>query len=91
MRVDYELIAKKINPYADYFNCETLWSIRDARISCEVCSQYDKPIWLSLNVDNENPSKLAGGESIRDVVEAVKEIPNMMAILINCVQPETIT
>merc|ERR1711959_707933 len=53
MRENYELIVRTVNPYTDYFLCETLASIRDAKIATEVCSQYGKPIWLALNLSDQ--------------------------------------
>lgn len=84
MRENYELIVDAINPYSDYFLCETLASIRDAKIATEVCSKYGKPIWLALNISDENMGQLASGESIKDCMEAVKGIPNLAAVIFNC-------
>jgi len=84
MRENYELIVNTINPYSDYFLCETLASVRDAKIATEVCSKHGKPIWLALNISDKNMGQLASGESIKDAIDAVKDIPNLYAILFNC-------
>jgi len=91
MRENYELIVKTINPYSDYFLCETLASIRDAKIATEVASKYGKPIWLALNLSDKEAGCLASGETIQNTIEAIKGIPNLKVILFNCCKPEVIT
>ena len=89
MKDGYEFIAKAINPYTDIFLCETLSTIRDVKVSTSVCAQYNKPIWVALHI--KDAETLSSGEPIKDLIDQVKDTPNLEAMMINCVNPDVIT
>jgi len=81
---DYELIASTIEPYADIFLCETMSSIREALGACRVADKYEKPIWCSFAIGESEECLLRSGERMKDAIEALGEIKNLEAILVNC-------
>ena len=88
---DYELIASTIGPYADVFLCETMSSIREALGACRVADKYGKPIWCSFTLGVSTECQLRSGESLKDAIEALGEIQNLEAILVNCSSTESVT
>ena len=66
-------------------------SIRDAKISSEVASEYDKPIWLNFSLSDKCDGTLRSGESLKDALEQIKSVKNLEAILFNCCSPESIS
>lgn len=87
---DYELIASTLAPYSDIFLCETMSSIREALGACRVADKYDKPIWCSFALGESSECLLRSGEFLKDAIEALGEIKNLEAILVNCSSTDSI-
>ena len=53
------------------------------------CQKADRPVWLSVTVDDEDGTRLRSGEPVADLAPVVAEFaPD--AVLINCSRPEAI-
>ena len=85
------LFRRKLDPHADFFMAETHSSIAEALCFLSVFSESDKPVWLSLTVEDANPvagtPQLRSGEPLTDLLAAIDEAPPS-AVLFNCSQPE---
>ena len=53
------------------------------------CAATDRPVWLSISVDDDDGSRLRSGESVSDLAELVTDFAPQ-ALLINCSRPEAI-
>ena len=69
MKQSYKFICDTIGPYSDIFYIATMSSIRDAKISSEVASEYGKPIWLNFSLSDKCDGTLRSGESLKDALE----------------------
>ena len=85
------LFRQKLDPHADFFMAETHSSIAEALCFLSVFSDCDKPVWLSLTLEDASPvagtPQLRSGEPLIDLLAAIDETPPS-AILFNCSQPE---
>jgi S-methylmethionine-dependent homocysteine/selenocysteine methylase len=86
-----ELFRQQLDPYADFFMAETHSSIAEALCFMSVFADCDKPVWLSLTLEDANPlaekPQLRSGEPLTDLLAAIDDAPPS-AILFNCSQPE---
>ncbi|MDP4925346.1 MAG: homocysteine S-methyltransferase family protein [Alphaproteobacteria bacterium] len=85
------LFRQKLDPYADFFMAETHSSIAEALCFLTVFADCDKPVWLSLTLEDANPvagtPQLRSGEPLTDLLAAIDDAPPS-AVLFNCSQPE---
>ena len=86
----YAEIAQLQAPFVDVLLLETMVSIKQAKGAVLGASVPNKPIWLSVTVEDDNGELLRSGEPITDLVEVVQDYP-VAALLINCSPPEVIT
>ena len=74
----------------DFFICETMSSIAEARAAASAALATNKPCWVAFSVDDANGSKLRSGESLLAAVAAMHDY-EIDALLINCSAPEATT
>jgi len=86
---EYEQIIA-LQPDVDLFIAETLPTVREGLAAAEAMQGTGKPLMLSFTVSDDEPGKLRSGESVADMIEAVKGL-ELEALLLNCSLPETIT
>ncbi len=86
----YAEIAKLQAPYVDFFLCETMASVDQARGAVMGAKTAGKPVWLSVSVDDDNGGLLRSGEAITDIFSVVKEFA-LDTLLINCSTPEAVS
>jgi S-methylmethionine-dependent homocysteine/selenocysteine methylase len=85
----YSEQAAFLAPYVDFFICETLSCLLEARAAASAALSTGKPVWLSWSIQDDGSSKLRSGESIHDAWRDIAEL-GVDAILLNCSPPEAI-
>ncbi len=84
-----EIVAHQ-SDYVDFFICETMSSIKEAQGAVQGAATGGKPIWLALTTDDDDGTILRSGEPLTEAVAALKDAPQVAAILINCTRPEAV-
>lgn len=77
-------------PYVDALICETMSSIKEAQGALAGAAEAGLPIWLGFTTEDDNGLRLRSGEPLAEALDAVKDAPNLAAILINCTRPEAV-
>lgn len=85
----YTEICKLHEPFVDFFLCETMCSVDQARGVLAGAMVLDKPVWLALSVEDADGSRLRSGEALVDILPLLGEMPPA-AVLINCSVPEAL-
>jgi len=85
----YSEIARILASKVDFIICETVASLPHARAVLEGAKAADKPVWLSVTVDDEDGTKLRSGEAVADVCAIAAD--GAAAVLANCSAPEVMT
>ena len=85
----YREIVALQDQFVDLFIIETMSGIDQARGALLGCIDAQKPIWLSMTVDDEVGTRLRSGEPLADVLPLVSDF-EVDAILLNCSRPEAI-
>ena len=85
------LFRQHLAPYVDIFMAETHSSIAEARCFLDAFADCEKPVWLSLTLEDAEPVSgqpmLRSGELLADLLSSLTG--NMpAALLFNCSQPE---
>ena len=83
-------IARLHAPYVDFMICETMSSVEQARGAVMGAQAADKPVWLSVTVDDTDGTKLRSGEPVQEILSLVQEL-DVAALLVNCAIPEAVT
>lgn len=86
----YREQAEFLGPLVDFFICETLSSIKEARAAVAAANSTGKPVWLSWSIEDSGEAKLRSGESIRAAWDDIAGT-GVSAILLNCSPPEAIS
>ena len=86
----YKNICQLQYEYVDLYIAETMASIDQARGALMAMSQFDKPGWLALSVDDKDGTKLRSGEPVNAIIPLLKEY-SADAVLINCSVPEAVS
>ena len=86
----YREQAEFLAPHVDFFICETLSCLLEARAAVSAATATGKPAWLSWSIEDTGAANLRSGESI---VDAWKDIADsgVSAVLLNCSPPEAIS
>jgi S-methylmethionine-dependent homocysteine/selenocysteine methylase len=79
----YAQFANILAPRVDLILCETVASVDHARAVLDGARATNRPVWLSVTVDDENGSLLRSGEPVADLAAL-----NPDAWLANCSAPE---
>ncbi len=77
-------------PFVDFFICETMSSVNQARGAVLGANTTNKPVWLSISVDDKEGSQLRSGEAVTDILPLIAEL-DVAALLVNCSVPEAVT
>lgn len=84
-----EIVAHQTD-YVDFFAIETMSSIKEATGALIGANTAGKPLWLGFTTDDEDGTLLRSGETLADGIAAVKDMPGLAALMINCTRPESV-
>lgn len=87
-RDEYAALATLQAPFVDFFLCETLSTIEEARAAIDGASTTGLPVWVGLSLMDHGPW-LRSAEPISAAIRVLGELP-ISALLVNCCPPETI-
>ncbi|MGA9575384.1 MAG: homocysteine S-methyltransferase family protein [Lysobacterales bacterium] len=85
----YREQAEYLAPYIDFFICETLSCITEARAAVAAAASTGRPVWLSWSIEDSGAANLRSGESLRSAWEGIAGM-GVEAVLLNCSPPEAI-
>jgi homocysteine S-methyltransferase len=74
---------------ADFFACETIPSLQEAKVLCEILNDANKQAWVSFSCKDE--IHLNDGTPIRECAKLFAKHPKVFAIGVNCTKPEYIS
>ncbi len=86
----YREQAEFLAPHVDFFICETLSCLLEARAAVSAATSTGKPVWLSWSIEDSGAANLRSGESIRAAWEDIAG-SGVSAVLLNCSPPEAIS
>ena len=86
---DYRRIVAAQANGVDLFLCETLATVREARLATLAAYESGKTVWTALTVDDADGTVLRSGEPVADGARAALDA-GAAAVLINCSIPEAI-
>ena len=86
----YAEIAALIGPMVDLILIETMASVLQAEGALKGAQAAQKPIWLSVSVNDHDGSLLRSDEPIADLGRIIEEY-RPEAVLVNCSVPEAMT
>jgi len=81
----YAELVHHMAPRVDLFLFETVVSIDAAQACLNAGREGDRPVWISLSVDDSDGTRLRSGEALEDVLPIVAQAD---AVLANCSLPE---
>jgi homocysteine S-methyltransferase len=73
----------------DYLAVETIPNVVEAKALASVLAHFDIPRWISFTAGT--PSQLWSGESYEAAVEAVSGVSHLLAVGVNCVNPDYVS
>ena len=73
---------------ADVLACETIPSMQEAKILCELLKKVKTPAWISFSCQNDQ--LLNDGSSIVEVAALFDQHPRVVAVGVNCSAPQYI-
>jgi len=73
----------------DLFLIETVASVRHAEGALRAACGQDRPVWLSITVDDEDGARLRSGEGVGEIAPLLERF-EVAAVLVNCSRPEAI-
>ncbi|MFN6925992.1 MAG: homocysteine S-methyltransferase family protein [Tabrizicola sp.] len=82
--------ARLLAPHVDLILIETISSLDLARGALEGARTTDRPVWLSVSVQDRDGTKLRSGEPVAALAEVLAETP-ADAVLANCSMPEAMS
>ena len=85
----YEEPVRLLSPHVDILLIETMSSVDQAEGALRAAVKSDKPVWLSVTVDDDDGSKLRSGEPVGDLADIVKTY-DPDAVMVNCSRPEAV-
>ena len=86
----YQEQAEFLAPHIDFFICETLSCLLEARAAATAAKATGKPVWLSWSIADTGIAELRSGESIQQAWEEIAG-SGVDAVLLNCSPPEAIS
>ena len=86
----YREQAEILEPYVDFFLCETMSSSAEAKAAATGAASTGKPVWVSWTLQDGGSHFLRSGETIAEAYAALEGIP-VSGFLTNCSSPESIT
>jgi S-methylmethionine-dependent homocysteine/selenocysteine methylase len=82
--------AEFLAPHVDFFICETLSCLLEAKAAVTAATSTDKPVWLSWSIEESGAANLRSGESVSDAWKDIADA-GVSAVLLNCSPPEAIS
>lgn len=79
--------ARILAPHVDLILIETISSLELARGALRGARATDRPVWLSVSVQDRDGTRLRSGEPVSALAEVLAETP-ADAVLANCSMPE---
>jgi S-methylmethionine-dependent homocysteine/selenocysteine methylase len=76
------VLVDALRQYVDLWLIETQSTSEEAQAIYE--QTLDKPVWVSFTVDDEDGTRLRGGELVRQVVDRIASWPRVEVVLFNC-------
>jgi len=73
---------------ADVLACETIPSLQEASVLCELLKTVNTPAWISFSCQNDH--MLNDGSSIAEAAALFERHPKVVALGVNCSAPQTI-
>jgi S-methylmethionine-dependent homocysteine/selenocysteine methylase len=94
MRTAFRAQAQVLAPHVDFFLCETLASVDEARAAAEGAASTGTPAVVSWTLrpevpDDESIGLLPDGTTLSDAIDAVEDVTR--SIFVNCCPPEVVT
>lgn len=86
----YREQSEWLAPHVDFFICETLSCLVEARAAATAALSTGKPVWLSWSIQDNGAARLRSGEPISDAWEDIADL-GVNAVLLNCSPPEAIS
>ena len=86
---DYRRIVAAQADGVDLFLCETLSTVREARIATLAARESGRTVWTALTVDDADGTALRSGEPVADGALAALDA-GAAAVLVNCSSPEAV-
>jgi len=86
----YAEIAGILGPHVDLILCETMASIKMCEGAILGARAANRPVWLSVTVDDHDGTKLRSEEPISDLRPLLENSP-VTAVLANCSVPEAMS
>ena len=86
----YREQAEYLAPHVDFFICETLSCLLEAKAAVVAARSTGKPVWLSWSIEDSGAANLRSGESIREAWDDLAG-SGVSAVLLNCSPPEAIS
>ena len=86
----YHEQAEHLAPHVDFFICETLSCLLEAKAAVVAATSTGKPVWLSWSIEESGAANLRSGESIREAWDDIAG-SGVSAVLLNCSPPEAIS
>ena len=87
---DYRRIVAAQADSVDLFLCETLATVREARLATLAAYESGRTVWTALTVDDADGTVLRSGEPVADGARAAFDA-GAAAVLVNCSVPEAIS
>jgi len=81
--------AESLAPHVDFFICETLACLLEAKAAVTAAISTGKPVWLSWSIEDTGAANLRSGESVQDAWKDIAD-SGVSAVLLNCSPPEAI-
>ena len=82
--------ARFLAPHVDFFICETLSCVLEARAAVTAALATGKAVWLSWSIEDSGAVNLRSGESIYEAWQDIAD-SYVGAVLLNCSPPEAIS
>lgn len=73
---------------ADFFACETIPSVREAKILGDLLKGATKPAWVTFSCKDD--AHICDGTEIQEVVALFQDHPTIFAVGVNCTAPKYI-
>ena len=85
----YREQAEHLAAHVDFFICETLSCLLEAKAAVTAATSTGKPVWLSWSIEDSGAANLRSGESVQDAWNDIAG-SGVNAVLLNCSPPEAI-
>jgi len=73
---------------ADVLACETIPSLQEAGVLCQLLEKVNTPAWISFSC--QDGRHLSDGSMLRQAVALFEQLPGLVAIGVNCTAPQYI-